>query len=114
MAQIAGDDPQTEPPFHPIHPVRAAFAPAIIAPQARNATLDTRSPPIPAPEGSCAFQSLAFLGELARGRDRHPFDSYLLEFLFRLGTRNPTISHHQTRGPGKDLLVVGHGINGLP
>jgi hypothetical protein len=40
MAQIAGNEPQTEPPLHPVLPVRAACAPSIVASQARYSRLD--------------------------------------------------------------------------
>src|SRR3989442_12326955 len=100
MAQITGDDSQAQPPFHPVLPVVAAFAPAIIASQTRNAPLDARAPAIPTPPGARVFQRFTFLGELAGGRDRHSLDASFLELGLRLGRVDAAVP-----SPGARRLV---------
>ena len=74
-AQVTRHGPQTWPQLHPVLPVIGAFVPAEVPPQARNAPLDARTPPIAALPTACALDHLAFLRELARSRDGHSLDS---------------------------------------
>jgi hypothetical protein len=60
-AQVAGNDAQTQPPFHPVQPVISAFAPAEVAPETRDSSLDACTLAIAAPKTSCALQGLPFL-----------------------------------------------------
>ena len=60
-AQVTGNDPQAQPPLHPVLPVIATFAPAIVTSQARNAALDARTPAIAALPTACALERLMFI-----------------------------------------------------
>src|SRR5260370_36667073 len=71
-AQVTGNDPQAQPPLHPVLPVIGAFAPAKVPPQTRNAPLDARTPAIAARSAPRALDRLAFLRELAPRRDGPP------------------------------------------
>src|SRR5437588_6453666 len=85
MAQIARDHPESEPPFHPVLPMIGTFAPPIVPPQAGNAPLDARTPPVSSFEAPCMFQGLAFLRECACCWDRHPLDPHGRKSWLRLG-----------------------------
>src|SRR5712691_2582502 len=112
-AQITGHDPQTEPAFHAIWPVIAAFAPPVVAPQTRNPALDTRPPAIAALEAPGALQCLACLREFARGWDGHQLHADFGENLLSVGGMHATIAGHQTRRPTKHLPMMLHGFQRL-
>src|SRR2546421_10652287 len=113
-AQVACNDPETQPPLHPVLPVISAFAPAEIAPQARDAPLDARAPAIAALPTACALQPLTFLGELARRRDGHPFDPGGFKAFLRVRRMHPPVASHQVGGMLKERLVVRHRLHRLP
>src|SRR6266699_5961328 len=108
MAQITGDDPQAQPPLHPVLPVIGTFAPSVIASQAGDAPLDACTPAIAAPPGARVLQRSAILRELTGSRDGHPLDARSGERGLRLGRVDPTISGQQVRGMLEGLLVVLH------
>src|SRR5437660_8625136 len=114
MAQITGDHSQTQPALHPVLPVIAAYAPSIIASQARDSPLDARAPAIAAPPGARVFQRFAFLGKFAGGWDRHPLDAYGGERGLRLGRVDAAIPGHRTGRMVKERDVVCHRLDGLP
>src|SRR5579885_193270 len=64
-AQVTGDDSQAEPALHAVEAVIGTFAPAEVAPQAGNASLDARTPAIATLPAACPFQGLALLRQLA-------------------------------------------------
>src|SRR5712691_7372345 len=103
-AQIAGDDPQAQPAFHPVLPVIGTFAPPEIPPQTRNAAFDARTPPIAPAPGARALQGLTFWRELAGGRDGHALDSGCLEALLRLCRLHASVARHQTRWMRKEEI----------
>src|SRR2546426_4619655 len=75
-----------------------AFAPPIVPPQAGNAPLDARTPPVSSFEAARLFQGLTFLGKLARGWDGHPLDGGGCEFVLRFCRMHaPVTSHHVGR-----------------
>jgi hypothetical protein len=114
MSEVIGNDPQTQPAFHPLLPVIGTFAPAIIASQTRNAALDACAPAIAAPEGSRVFQSLTFFGELARSWDRHPLDAHSEEAFLGVRRMHSTIPSDQVGRMLKERAVMLHHSDRLP
>src|SRR5260370_21531394 len=90
-AQVTGDDSQTQPPLHPVLPVIGAFAPPVIASQARNASLDARTPPIPAPPAARVLQRVAFLRKLAGCWNSYQLHSRSRQALLGLGGMYPPV-----------------------
>jgi hypothetical protein len=71
------------------------FAPFAIAPQIGDPPLDACTPAIAAPPATRVLQCLAFLRELAGGRDGHPLDARSCECGLRLGRVDPTLLNSQ-------------------
>src|SRR5260370_26329442 len=113
-AQVTGNDPQAQPPLHPVLPVIGAFAPAKVPPQTRNAPLDARTPPIAALPAARALNRLAFLRELARRWDGYPLDPGGQQALLGLRRMHPPVASHQTRRMLTGRLVVPPRSDDLP
>src|SRR5260370_30514620 len=107
-AQVTGNDPQAQPPLHPVLPVIGAFAPAKVPPQTRNAPLDARTPPIAALPAARALERLAFLRQLARPRDGHPLDPGGRQAPLPLRRLHPPAPSHPTPRMLKHRPVVPH------
>src|SRR5258708_26791343 len=86
----------------------AASAPAIVAPQTRNAALDARTPAIPSFPAARALQRLSCLGEFACGRDGDQLDPCGREDLLGVGGMHAPIPGHQARCPTKHLLMMAY------
>jgi hypothetical protein len=112
-AQVARDHSQSQPAFHSFPAVIPALAPAIVPPQARDPSLNSRSPPIATSKGWPALPGSTFLCCFAERRDGHLLDPSGLELFLRLGKVDPAIGCDQTRRPGKKVLVVGDRFNSL-
>src|SRR5437899_3157389 len=112
MAQIARDHPEPEPPFHPVLPMIGALAPPIVPPQAGNAPLDARTPPVSSFETARLFQGLTFLGKLARGWDGHPLDGGGFELVLRFCRMHAPIARDQTRRVLQERLVMRDRLHG--
>src|ERR1700682_2300739 len=108
MAEIRGDDPQAQPPLHPLLPVIGAFAPSIIASQAGDPAQGVRTPAIAAAEAARGVQRLALLRETARSWDRHPLDSGGFQLFLCFCRMHSSVAGHQIGGMLENLLVMLH------
>ena len=90
-----------------------AFAPPIVPPQAGNAPLDARTPPVSSFPAACMFQGLTFLRDCACCWDRHQFDPRGRKSWLRLGGVHSAVTCHQIGWMLKERLVMRDRLGGL-